>query len=667
MTERVARGTLTALVVPLMVLCGALASDGGSGAVVRVGEWQIRDGQLSAGAEPWWEGEATAPGDRYVEVCVVSKPLPSADPHLSREFTVPDIGTVRADAWPGWSERTPGPKYRAWMTLSVPSGGVFLECTWPSSEFERPPGSEPGVWEAEQNARLLDEAAWSPAFDLLKLLAREKVELDRRVVAKAPLEVSASVDGAEFVFLQRARKRDYSWLLPARPGQRIELVVQFQPRRYVVTTRGIEWSEDLAALAGAEARIHQSPGGTGQYNASELADYRTAGFDDRGAVRLSYGPIGSERELRFVATGWKEGNAYVAGTLLLRWGRSEEQRLDSGRFPLAPPPRSSSHNQRVRAILSDLEAAWDPDRASFFRNWGSKWGSLCRLSDRCALRGLDLSAFPHLSSAVDGDEVLPWFAAVFPFYVQENDPRYWEHRPLARELAEALVAQAGKWGLARPFAQFRGETGWHGPREVYGLAVLRNKVPKVGQAADVQAILDYWVKAISERALPVRNSEGGSQGLDDSPESLGYAAAALHLGWQDFHKPEYAHARDLVMDAMRSLRKGESYYEALAQKKSWRETRDPPGPDSDPESFESEWQAMCPFVSIYGQTCAFIGDEVELRKAQDWIKAALMREGPEGDNPFRNYRAASFGDRCGMIAVLRGKAAYLEVPDFPPQ
>jgi hypothetical protein len=40
----------------------------------------------------------------------------------------------------------------------------------------------------------------------------------------------------------------------------------------------------------------------------------------------------------------------------------------------------------------------------------------------------------------------------------------------------------------------------------------------------------------------------------------------------------------------------------------------------------------------------------------------LTREGPEGRNAFRNYESATFKDRCGMIAVLRGEAPYLSLP-----
>jgi hypothetical protein len=71
---------------------------------------------------------------------------------------------------------------------------------------------------------------------------------------------------------------------------------------------------------------------------------------------------------------------------------------------------------------------------------------------------------------------------------------------------------------------------------------------------------------------------------------------------------------------------------------------------------------MCEAVSLYGQVCALIGDEKGLKQAQDWIKAALTREGTQGKNPFRNYESATFKDRCGFIAVLRGKSAFSELP-----
>lgn len=201
-------------------------------------------------------------------------------------------------------------------------------------------------------------------------------------------------------------------------------------------------------------------------------------------------------------------------------------------------------------------------------------------------------------------------------------------------------------------------SGWHQPQLVYGLAVLWERFPDLRDRNVLERVLDYWVEAIARCPAPVTSYGKGGLDLDNSPESHGFTVAALHAGHQSFGKPEYLAARDAMLDSMRGLPlrpPDNPYYEAMAARTRWRSI-----PDS--SHLNRDAQNMCEFVSVYGQTCAFIGNGEELEETEEWIRSALTRE--DGYRLFDIYSRATFSQRCGMISILRGRAAYLAAPEL---
>jgi hypothetical protein len=272
-----------------------------------------------------------------------------------------------------------------------------------------------------------------------------------------------------------------------------------------------------------------------------------------------------------------------------------------------------------------------------------------------AFNGLDLSAYPQLGALKGTGSFRRWIEHVFERTLYDRElPSNSTLEQLVPEIYNALEHPWYGPKLWEDLAG-RGEKGWHDPRMVYGLAILWERFPHLRKDNPLKKTLDYWVRAISERTVPLRPSGKAAVADDAELTSRGYAIAALHYGYQAFGSAEYAGARDAVLESMRQEPANNEYYKALVSKDAW-------CLDAKPSNYDRNWRDMCNFVSVYGQTCAYVGDEEELNLVRAWIVSAVMREGKEGENPFRNYQAATFGQRCGMIAVLRGKAAYLAVP-----
>ncbi len=55
--------------------------------------------------------------------------------------------------------------------------------------------------------------------------------------------------------------------------------------------------------------------------------------------------------------------------------------------------------------------------------------------------------------------------------------------------------------------------------------------------------------------------------------------------------------------------------------------------------------------------------QAEVAKARAYLMAALNREGGLESGPWRNYWSATFTERCGLIALMRGKGGFLVAPE----
>lgn len=337
------------------------------------------------------------------------------------------------------------------------------------------------------------------------------------------------------------------------------------------------------------------------------------------------------------------------------------------------------HQEAINVLLRDLEAMYDSDTKSFLRydgvaaqEFGGKyrpaWPDLAalsgvRLNDHRQLYLLYHEGFSDLESFVSfvNPNWLP-LGAQGPFAYNVGDRIKDQHQladgqQIADVLLEALHSEARHPQLqgALPLDKTIGHrrVSWHSPHLVYALSVIHRRFPDLRSKTDLKTILDFWVQDMAQHPDPVRWAENATAAHDRSPYSRLYTIAALHVGSQLFDEEKYAAARDAQFERMRQLLEESGVLRAIREKTGW----------SHPDgwAFTLYQRPMTEAVSAYGQACVLLGRERGLREAQDWIVAALdKREGD--DSPLINYRGATFAQRCGMIAVLRGRAAMLTPP-----
>jgi hypothetical protein len=379
--------------------------------------------------------------------------------------------------------------------------------------------------------------------------------------------------------------------------------------------------------------------------------------------------------------------------LALRWGRPEEQWLDTGEYPLAPAPEQATTAACMAVLLHDLEAARDPDSSGgWFGYWGPArpgpwlpWTADPSPVDFAALAGLDLGAYPNLRVHVAEDEgSASWKLRVLGLGppVDDADRSEEAHKALFGAMLSATAARI----LGAPGAPAGDErtttSGWHSTREAFGLASLYAARPDLRRDIPLRRILDSWVEAIRESPLPMRARRPSSPYQTDCVGQVAYGVAALESGHRALGDEAYAAARDAVLKAMRDASAGEC--EAMSAGSGLDEST-PAGAAS--ASAAARWESsrtslvaghmasgghssekgLCHFVAVYGQLAAFLGDDVELARAQDWIRTALTDRGPRGDGrptAYESYRYAYFEDRCGMVAVLRSRYPLFAVPEL---
>lgn len=567
-------------------------------APVVVGEWTIDPAEGRA-TRPGWEGNAR------VHV-TTSGFMPGGLTH-TRELVLPGGTSVEAfagDLRPTEQSSLPPRNAAANLLLvcDLPDGESRLH-VWGGRLLEP---VEARTWEAfgaaerELLQRAVDTAEEFPSFDLLLRLIEKRIVLSSDVVVAHPPAGSASVEGGPF---EPLRGRE-TYRLPARPGQSVVLRFEAEAIRRTVTSLGIE--EAPADLTETDARV--------------LADTGWARFDADGVCEL--GPIVPEspRALRLVAD-------YAPGvsqelTVLLRWGRPEEAWLDRpGGFPTVPALTDATDEACVGSLLADLEASFAPN---------PDFGTVPEIRSRTSLRaldGLDLTGYPRLLALRDGSPAT--------------------QVPARFEVAVRLFAEPGEWPVARPLEtpDLPG-TGWHSPEVVHWLAVLAERDGSPEARRRLEAVLDLWARAIPERPDPVERSGKSGPVPDRSLASRLFAVAALQRGCRMFGKPEYAAARDREMSLLRESLAEKGRLEAIRGARRF-SSRSSERPLYD--------------LTLYAQACVAAGDEAGLAEAKDWIRAALRRDGGTA-GPFGLYRGAPVDDRLDLLAVMRGRATWLEPP-----
>ena len=136
---------------------------------------------------------------------------------------------------------------------------------------------------------------------------------------------------------------------------------------------------------------------------------------------------------------------------------------------------------------------------------------------------------------------------------------------------------------------------------------------------------------------------------------------ALQVGSRAFSEPEYAQARDALLDRMRETGRERPLYRSMLS----RADRGQPAN----VRWSVRYDDVFRFAAVYGQTCAFIGNTEELDKVRDWAGAVLARQGDDGGKLFQRYQYRALrdalraaGGREGARADVRRPAARRERP-----
>ncbi len=496
-------------------------------------------------------------------------------------------------------------------------------------------------------AKAQEEAPPDELVSFAKLLVGAPVEFRTYRVATEYPTVEAAVEGGKLEVLKRSsifKEGDYGWYLHARPGQSAKFRIRFPAKEFTVTSQGIEATGGSEVLAGNVLTVND----------------RKAIFDEKGIALVEYGEIENGHMLRIEYDGWQRERRTFSANIFLRWGRPEEEWLNGSYFPLAPKLENPTVEACIRSILRDLEIAHDPDRDCWVTSRGQTRGYIPSWNDIAALEGLELRDFPRLQSIDRQDLSTHWVKHSFERYFSST-PNTSYYELLTLELAKAIQDRLAnpRYG-AKLWEDIRTHrkddpSGWHSPQSVYNLAYFWEHFPQLRDGNPLQCVLDYWVNAMEKNPDPVCRYGKGATSYAHDQYPHAYALAALHIGYKVFKKEEYLKARDRQMERLKELFEQKGFLNAISSKDGW--VREP-----DKWHYQHYLQPICEAVALYGQACAFIDDKDGLTLSREWITAALAREGQEGKNPFHNYQAATFKDRCGMLAVLRGKAAYLMVP-----
>lgn len=493
---------------------------------------------------------------------------------------------------------------------------------------------------AKKNA--LNDIIDEPALELLQEMQKEEVELARFGHATDLPKIEASLDRGEFIELAlfdlRGGARN-NWALPATAGQDAMFRFTYPCARVVVTTFGKKVTADSRALQGEKVGLRTYVDTSGGV---KPPPFKESTIDEHGVAVLDFGVLESQQRIDIQRGPLQPGKVY--DRIYLRTGKSDERQLNNKYFK---PARPTSDNAEavIQALLIDIESSFDSDVGQFLTERRSHYTYVPSASDKYALQGLALKEYPNLSTLKYDATLKDWLwqvfrGAIYPeneFTIKSRDAE-----SLALLIFDCLRKPGSSAALWQSLSGASGNPSeWHHPEMVYGLSALWNRFPNLRPRNDLERVLDYWVKAIALRSAPVEGIGKGGIVIDKKIMSYGFAAAALQNGYNAFGKPEYLNSRDAVLRAMRQLANDSSshaYYDDMIT--------------------YSVTKQMFEFVTLYGQTCTFIGDQSERARAQTWIRTTLSKpETPHGDE-------ATFQQRCGMISVLRGRASYLEVPEL---
>jgi hypothetical protein len=637
--------------------------EAGQAQPVKVGEWQLATDYFFSGhgeAPPLWRGTAVGPQEQRLTVSIGGEREPLRPGPLTYLVQLPGVGTVAA--------RVTGVVAR--------TAASTLAANAPTRPFA--PGERVLRFTAERDGQTiaveggtvipasLSSADELPPAALLKAMLRERIGLATRLCATDFPRLTATVDGGEPVALKSRtdfRGADCAWELPARPGQAVSLAVNVKGGRFVVTTQGIERTNAPDGLA-------RRPVSLSQLMPDPDRKSWSARLDMRGDCVLDIGKLDSPSALSLgIDDGFGDGQ-YVQMIVLLRWGREEEQWLDDGRYPMADLPADASATAMVRALVSDLDTAFDPDTGGWFERWGSTRLYTPRAPDGDSVDGLEPASVTHPIVAQACEDVRGWMSR-FELSRRGAPAVSWSAvtRPQLEECVEDSLRRWGGPTLWEPLQGQDGKMGWHHPRTVCRLALLWRRYAELRGSIPLEGILDFWCESMKTQPFPMGRPSMVGYLEDRTALSLACAAVALHVGFEALAKPEYAEARDRVLARMREAR-------ATDYQASWGIGPERPlyqvlvlHADPGAPRGSVSWNLadeIVRFAAVYGQTCAFIGNTEELGKVRDWTADVLAKKGDDGQKLYEGcYRQASFSTRCALLAAVRGLSPLFAGPPGP--
>ncbi len=670
------RQTLSLLFLLCLGLPTLFGAGGSAPKGVRVGDWTVEgSGSLYVRQEGkdttfGWYGAAARAKDR-AGIDIITASVAGWVNDMNETLELPGLGPVRfrVGTLEALQQQDSHSLRQTSVALSLawraPLQWVVVEAHRPMTDFLSL-SEKSQTLSSEEEQRLIQSAIettrknlmTASAADLLRSLVLENPLLDRQRISGPTVEVQAAVNGGDFQALKRSDNfkspfNSTAWHLPVKPGDRVAVRIRAPLNEYLIRPKSIERVDPPETAITGEMDV----------------DGTSGKLLDRDRVEIDLGVLQSARMLRLNIRDWGQSGFKMSQDLPLRWGRPEEAWLDSGMFPLADKLENPTLQNAVSAILSDLNSAYDSDRDIWFWRRGNSEIYPSSWAIYAALRGVDEHAYPHLAALGQNQfsqnpihpeltiEPANWGREMFGSYTWpariktetvQLDPQD------VRVLLKQLSSKQQQPVLSQAFPHYRptDPISWHSPKTAYGLAVLWQASFRAEDGNPLREMLDYWVSAMPQNLDPVHEYGKAAVEPDTELEARSYAIAALHVGFEVFQKPEYRQMRDLQMRRMVAVLETNGAMKLIREKSSW---------------FNVDYAIVKALgtrdfshvVSIYGQTCAFIGDKEGLEQAQAWILAALARK----SRAYDAYMQTTFLDRCGLLAVMQGRAAFLAAPE----
>ncbi|MBN1972188.1 MAG: hypothetical protein JW787_01015 [Sedimentisphaerales bacterium] len=628
---------------------------------VQVGQWIINGYAFDVRDDPGWSGTAKSDNNSHISIYIYKDPNRATfkyNPERNEKVIVVDgIGEVLFNTCEtGLTQQSlPNPNVvdmlHSLNCIFNQQGFTFIR----TQKYTRESGSSEtrDQFVRECIEKVLKEAPSDPLVLFAKLFFSKEIKLDQNLTSNTIPVIEASINNSEYIELKASQSKkggcthngyyNFGWILLARPGKNVKFRVQLDTYEMVASTYGITTKYGSKFSQGRKISI----------------DGKQSIFKSSGITELDYGNLDGPELLILRYLGWKDSSSQFNGNIYLRWGRPEEEWLDNNNFLLAERVTNPTTDNCIENLLHDLNIAFDWDRDCWIVSRGEDGDKYYPdYRDISALEDLDMTDYSQLNTIEKKQVVAQWLKQYFDDILYKTP--YQDTGKIAldeiRSIQESLFNASGLklWEKMVPYKSDE-PSGWHNPFEVYMLAYLWKEYPELQQGNPIKKVLDFWFEAMKENPDPVEYAGKTSLWIDDSIYSRAYAIASLNLGYELFKKTEYKEACNVQIKRFREYLQEKGILDSIQKSEGW-------VLETDTWHYSRSGRQMCEAVSLYGQVCALIGDKEGLKQAQNWIKTALTREGTQGQNPFRNYESATFKDRCGFIAVLRGKSTFSELP-----